>query len=77
MKCSYCGSDPLVIKDEIFELSVPFGKKGSITIKVMKCNTCGFEEDDVSNALVIQEKPALLNQSSMVKILTGRLVNER
>lgn len=69
MKCSYCGSDALVIKDEILELSEPFSRKGSITIKVVKCNTCGFEEDDVNNDLVIQEELALLKQSSMVNIL--------
>jgi ribosomal protein L37E len=69
-KCSYCGSNEVSIRNEVLELSEPFSKTSSVTIKKVVCTTCGFEKEDESNDLVIQEELAILKRSSMVSILT-------
>lgn len=69
MKCSYCGSDSLVIQEAIFALHEPFAQKKTVPVKVIRCEACGFEEDDPGNDVLIQKELALQKQSSMVNIL--------
>ena len=70
-QCSYCGSIDVGIREDLIEISEPFADVSTVTVKMVVCNACGFEEDDESNDRALQEALAVCKQSSMVHILTN------
>ncbi len=68
-RCVYCGSDELFIKSDSLELHEPFLGTQSVTIEVLTCRKCGFEEYLPSNDERIERAMSDLKKASMVLLL--------
>lgn len=67
--CSYCGGTNLVEEHDVLKLTEPFGGIATVEVIKIKCNECGFIEEDDRNDRVIQKELAILKRNSMIHIL--------